>query len=191
MIPVEAGRLVPRDAKAVLKRRIARQDRCLEHIVLMAHGRHGGTVEVNIGRDRGHGPAGARIRRGPVHRHVHRWGGGRRDCMRRRARYRDRAADGGAEVDQPVCETQDEQIAGMQSQRRRLSAVGEQITVADRAILLLEVVDGEVKLQDAVAAAQVLRLLHDAAGRRARAPITGIRAGDGATGQAERHCKQA
>ncbi len=61
--------------------------------------------------------------------------------MRRGALHCDRAADGGAEVDQSVRETQDEQIAGMQSQRRRLSAVGQQIAVADRAILLLEIAD--------------------------------------------------
>ena len=111
--------------------------------------------------------------------------------MRRRARRCDRAAEGGAEVDQPVCEAQDEQIAGMQSQRRRLSAVGQQIAVADRAILLLEIADGELELQDAVVTAQVLRLLHDAAGRRARAPVTGEFTRDGSTGQAERQGEQA
>ena len=53
---------------------------------------------------------------------------------------------------------QNQKIAGVQPECRGLVSVGEKIAIAGRAILFLEIVDGQIHFQDAVLAAKVFRL---------------------------------
>ena len=57
MVPIQSGRLVGRNAKAILERRIARADGRLQDVVLMANRRNGQPMEMKIGRRRRHGAA--------------------------------------------------------------------------------------------------------------------------------------
>jgi hypothetical protein len=78
---------------------------------------------------------------------------------------------GRSEVGQIVFKVQYEQIAWLEPQCRRLSAVGRQITIASRSIGLSLVVNGKIDLQHAITTAKVLRLWHHAPGFRPLAEI--------------------
>ena len=169
VVPVHARRLVGGHAEAVLEARVAGLDRGPQHLVLVAQRRHGHAVEVQVGRQLGHLPAGARIgmaasacvrvlRAG--HGHPRRGRGAR--CARLEF----------------VLQAQHDEVARMHAQRRRLRAVGGDVAQACRAVAQVRVAQAQLDLQHAVDAAQVARLADQAArlGPRARI-LRRVRAG--------------
>jgi hypothetical protein len=70
-----------------------------------------------------------------------------------------------------VFQVQYEKIAGIQPERGRLVSVGEKIAVACRAVLLFEIVNGQIHFQDAVLAAKIFWLWNFASLGRAWARI--------------------
>src|ERR1700748_1608708 len=82
-------------------------------------------------------------------------------------------------VNELVLEPQYEQIARLQSQGRRLRAVGQPIAEAHRSVALPLVAHRYVDFEPAVLAAQILRLLDHAARRRARTDLPRCLSADG------------
>ena len=156
VIPIETWRLVFRNAKFVLKWRVARLDGSLQDVVLVTDRWNGEAVKVEIGGGERHRVALARVRlfvggSGGVSVMIS--GGG----------------NGVGRVRQIVFQIQDEQVAWTEAQSRGLAAVRVKIAEANCAIWLGKVAHGQVHGQHAVVAAQIFRLRDGGAGGRARA----------------------
>jgi hypothetical protein len=148
MVPVKAGWFVLWNAKAILEGRVARLHGGLQHVVLMADGRNGQSMEVQVSGDRIHDSAGAGVIR----------------SMRVRVHRRCAAM---VQVCERVGEVENDQIAGRDAQIRRFVAGRIGITVAGGTICLCLVVGGKIGFENALLTTQVIWLDYCSAGLRA------------------------
>jgi hypothetical protein len=151
VIPIQSGRLVGGYAEAILKRRILRLNRCLQHVVLVADGRNGQPVKMKIRGCRRHqGACAGTFARLPVQ--VMRSG---RVLLVR--------------IREIVPESQRDQVAGICSERGRFITGRVDVAVASRAVCLFLVALGEIDFELAISTVQFCGLGEDAPDSRTRA----------------------
>ena len=152
MVPVETWRLVLRNPKTILKWWIARLHRGLHHIVLMADGGNRQPVKVQIRRYRAHDSTRAGTTGG--------WGMNMRVGMSRSCPS--------AGIRQCILQVEDNEIARIDTQIGGFPTRRVGIAIAGGAICVWGIANRQLRLQDTVLAAQVLRFFNRAADQGTR-----------------------
>src|SRR5208283_6215196 len=111
MVPIQAGRLIRRDLKTVFERRSRGLHQGFEGVVLMTNRGNRESMKMQVARSRSHAAAGASlVRRAGMACHVVGFGIG-----------------GGGEL---VAQSQDQAVAGFDSQRGRLMACAIDVAIS-------------------------------------------------------------
>jgi len=149
VIPIQAGRFIRRNAKAVLKRTVLWLNRRVEHFILMACRGDGQSVEVEIRRRRGHQATDARIRFAFI----------------ARVKVMIAGWSNATEIGQIVLQIENKKIIWTQPQIGRLFSVRRHVAVTSRTIRFLIVVQSQINRQFTIDTAQIFRI-HDRTSRQ-------------------------